>query len=94
MVADPGKYLIKGEINTAWDNDWGTHGFDPIASPEMGAIFYANGPNIAKGVKIDGFENVNVYPFIAKILGLDVPEIDGKLEVLESIYVKNEQSIK
>jgi hypothetical protein len=34
---------------------------------------------------LDGFENVNVYPFVAKILGLtyDPKSIDGKIQVLE-----------
>jgi alkaline phosphatase D len=49
---------------------WGVHGFDPTACPEMGAIFYANGPNIKKGVKIPTFQNIHVYPFIAQLLGI------------------------
>jgi hypothetical protein len=31
------------------------------------------------------FENVNVYPVVVKILGLDSPKIDGSLNVLSSI---------
>jgi alkaline phosphatase D len=56
---------------------WGVHGFDPTACPEMGAIFYANGPNIKKGVKIPTFQNIHVYPFIAQLLGISTPPIDG-----------------
>jgi hypothetical protein len=41
-------------------------------------------------VTLEPFENVNVYPLIAKILGLDIANlktepIDGKLSVLEGI---------
>jgi alkaline phosphatase D len=89
VVANPGKYLIKSSRSIDnWEDEWGTHGFDPYVCDEIGAIFYANGPNIASNRKIDAFQNVHVYPFIAKILGINTPEIDGKVEVLESIYMK------
>ncbi len=65
----------------------GEHGYDPRKFPSMGAIFYAIGPNIAPETKIPPFENVNVYPFIAKVLGLQLPEkIDGSAAVLDRIY--------
>lgn len=65
----------------------GEHGFDPYVTEDMGAIFYANGPNIRIGSKLPKFENVNVYPLVAQILGITkLPEIDGKLDVLKSIY--------
>jgi predicted AlkP superfamily pyrophosphatase or phosphodiesterase len=64
----------------------GAHGFDPYITPEMGAIFYAQGPNIKQGVEVQKFNNVHVYPLIAEILGITTPaNIDGKLSVLESI---------
>jgi hypothetical protein len=28
------------------------------------------------------FENVNIYPFLAEILGLTPPDVDGSLDVL------------
>jgi len=63
----------------------GKHGFDP-ALPDMHASFFAWGPAFKQNQKIGDFENVNVYPLVAKILGLDYTEkIDGKLEVLEMI---------
>ncbi|REE01266.1 alkaline phosphatase family protein [Marinoscillum furvescens] len=62
----------------------GTHGFDPFTSPEMGAYFSAFGPQVKRAVKVPAFENVHVYPFIARMLGLEVStSIDGKPEVLE-----------
>jgi alkaline phosphatase D len=60
----------------------GNHGFDPSTMPEMKAIFFADGPDIKAGVKLAPFENVNVYPFIAHVLGLTPPPADGKLKVL------------
>ncbi len=64
----------------------GKHGFDNHFI-EMRASFMAWGPAFRNGLTIDGFENVNVYPLIAHLLGLNYDEknIDGKLEVLKPI---------
>jgi predicted AlkP superfamily pyrophosphatase or phosphodiesterase len=66
------------------------HGYDAVCMPEMRAIFFAVGPDIRPGIKLEPFENVSVYPMIAKILGLDIRNlktgpIDGKLGVLEEV---------
>ncbi len=65
----------------------GAHGYDPAKFRTMQAIFYAAGPNIKPGVTVKPFENVNVFPFITKILGLRNPEgIDGSEKVLADLY--------
>jgi len=67
----------------------GTHGFDPQEFKTMQAIFYAAGPNVQPGVQLQPFENVNVFPFIARILGLQPPPgLDGDASVLASAYRK------
>jgi len=67
----------------------GAHGFDEQEFKTMDAIFYAAGPNITPGVILKPFENVNVFPFITKILGLEnPPDIDGKEAVLDVAYRK------
>ncbi len=68
----------------------GAHGYDVTRMPEMKALFVAAGPDIRRGITLRSFENVNVYPLIAKILGLDMTKlktgpIDGKFSVLEGI---------
>ena len=64
---------------------FGEHGFSPQYR-EMHGIFYANGPAIREGLKIERFENIHIYPMICQILGLPIPkDIDGKVEVLEPI---------
>lgn len=92
LVIAPGHYFTsRSRKNDEMEADtyWGAHGFDPYATPEMGAIFYAWGPNISKGARIGGFENVHVYPLITHILGLEAPAgIDGRLEVLLPLYKK------
>jgi alkaline phosphatase D len=65
----------------------GAHGFDEREFKTMDAIFYAAGPNVRPGVELKPFENVNVFPFITKILGLENPAgLDGSFRVLESAY--------
>ncbi len=63
----------------------GGHGYDPREMPSMKAIFYAAGPDIRAGVTVAPFVNVDVYPLIAKILGLQTGPIDGSLSVLQGI---------
>ena len=63
------------------------HGFDPGVFPTMNAIFYAAGPNIKPGIELPPFENVNVFPFITRILGLQNPVgLDGSERVLAEAY--------
>jgi predicted AlkP superfamily pyrophosphatase or phosphodiesterase len=47
----------------------GKHGFDP-ALADMHATFFAWGPAFKRNKKTGDFENVNVYPLVARILGL------------------------
>lgn len=54
----------------------GSHGFDP-AAPEMRAMFVAHGPAFREGVQLDGFDNVDVYPLLARLLGLAPVGDDG-----------------
>ncbi|WP_211309818.1 ectonucleotide pyrophosphatase/phosphodiesterase [Mucilaginibacter yixingensis] len=66
--------------------DPGAHGYDPGLVKDMNAIFYAWGPQFKKRLVIPPFENVNVYPVVAKLLGLKVTEkIDGTLAVAHKI---------
>jgi predicted AlkP superfamily pyrophosphatase or phosphodiesterase len=60
----------------------GMHGFDPHKIPEMKASFFAAGPDILTGRKVAPFENVNLYPWLAHMLGLQAPKSDGSLNVL------------
>ena len=57
---------------------WGAHGWDPdLAS--MRAIFVAAGPNVRSGHTIGDIRNVDVYPLMAELLGLQTPaDIDGR----------------
>lgn len=63
----------------------GGHGYDPRQMPSMKAIFFAAGPDIRPHIVVGSFENVDVYPLIARILGLTTGPIDGKLHALQEI---------
>jgi alkaline phosphatase D len=65
---------------------FGVHGYDPDSEQDMVGIFYASGPNIKKGIELPAFRNVHVYPLIARILNVSTPPVDGKMEILLSIY--------
>ena len=91
VVVPTGPYFISVRAGSQKDNPpVGMHGYDATKMPEMKAIFLAAGPDIRHGVALKPFENVNVYPLIAKILGLDITNlktgpIDGKLSAVQGI---------
>jgi predicted AlkP superfamily pyrophosphatase or phosphodiesterase len=64
----------------------GKHGFDNH-HPDMRATFIAWGPAFKSDLTIGSFENVHIYPVVAKILGLQIDQktIDGRIEVLNAI---------
>ncbi|MFC0429105.1 alkaline phosphatase family protein [Chryseobacterium scophthalmum] len=67
----------------------GKHGYNPRIVPETKATFFAWGPNLNNNLVIDEFENINVYPLVAEILGLNITQpIDGKLKVLKETLKK------
>jgi predicted AlkP superfamily pyrophosphatase or phosphodiesterase len=63
----------------------GNHGWDDRA-PEMQALFIANGPAIVPGAKPAGdFANVDVYPMLAKLIGVTPRPSDGNAVILAPI---------
>jgi predicted AlkP superfamily pyrophosphatase or phosphodiesterase len=67
----------------------GEHGYDN-ALPDMGATFYAWGPAFKPGTKISEFENVNVYPLVAHLLGLTISEpVDGSFKMWKAALTEN-----
>lgn len=91
IVAEAGTYFLTAPRElSAWEGkgNFGEHGYDPALTKDMYGIFYAMGPNVKQGIKLKPFENIHVYPFVAKILGLKIPEIDGDVKVLKEAYKK------
>jgi predicted AlkP superfamily pyrophosphatase or phosphodiesterase len=66
----------------------GRHGYDPTEVKEMHAVFYAWGPAFKKGLTIPPFNNVDVYPLIAELLGLKYDfKIDGNDHLIKEILL-------
>ena len=56
----------------------GSHGFDPD-DPLMNALFVAHGPAFRKAVVLQAFDNVDVYPLLARLVGVKARPNDGAL---------------
>jgi predicted AlkP superfamily pyrophosphatase or phosphodiesterase len=91
LISDPG-HIFRHSDRTRNSQDmkpgshFGVHGYDPTAVSEVRGIFLAQGPQVKKGQKLGLVRNIDVYPFVARILGLTIPKIDGDPKALEKIY--------
>ncbi len=84
--------------DSTWSVGWGSpsarfysggaHGWDN-AQKDMHTIFYATGPAFKKDHVNPPFEVVDLYPLIAKILGLKPAKVDGKLERVIGLLEKH-----
>jgi predicted AlkP superfamily pyrophosphatase or phosphodiesterase len=54
----------------------GNHGFD-IAHPHMQALFVGRGPAFRRNVRLDPFDNVDVYTLLARLSGVTPEKSDG-----------------
>ena len=92
VIVPSGPYPIRAQAPPPGREDrapnTGAHGFDPYSMPEMKAIFYADGPDIKPGFALKPFDNVNVYPFLVHILGLESGPVDGSFNVLSGALVR------
>ena len=86
IIVPTGPFVIRAHGPPAGKTDnpppAGMHGYDPYKMPEMKASFFAAGPDILPGHTVRPFENVNLYPWLAHLLGLNAPKTDGTLNVL------------
>jgi len=86
VTAEPGKEIILEEGDKKSGHAWGEHGYDPDRVSDMKGIFYASGPNIKQGMNLPVFRNIHIYPFLAEILGLKAPSVDGSIKTLQDLY--------
>lgn len=59
----------------------GEHGYDND-DPDMRALFVAHGPAFRRGLLVPEFDNVDVYPLLAKILDIRPAPNDGHFNVV------------
>ncbi|UPG95667.1 ectonucleotide pyrophosphatase/phosphodiesterase [Luteibacter aegosomatissinici] len=64
----------------------GEHGYDN-QDPSMRALFIAHGPAIARGASVPPFQNVDVYPLLAHLLGIAPLPNDGHLADVKAALV-------
>jgi predicted AlkP superfamily pyrophosphatase or phosphodiesterase len=56
--------------------DRGNHGWDP-ATPNMGALFIANGPSFKRGHEFADVDNIHLYNMLCAVLGVKPAPNDG-----------------
>lgn len=66
----------------------GAHGY-VATDPDLGSLFIAAGAGVKAGVTLDGVESVDVAPTIARLLGLPMPGVDGR--VLDAVLSQTER---
>lgn len=81
VIVPNGPYVFRAH-ETSRKPPVGEHGYDATRMPEMKALFVANGPDIRPGTKLPSFQNVDLYDFIAELLGLKPAPNDGELKPL------------
>ena len=64
--------------NTQVGASLGSHGF-LANNPKMNAILVAAGAGLRRGAKLEGVENIDLAPTIARLLGLSLPNVDGRV---------------
>jgi alkaline phosphatase D len=93
VIVATGPFAIRAHAQSAGQPDRpptvGMHGFDVRGIPEMKAIFFAAGPDLVAGKTVAPFENVNLYPWLAHMLGLHAPKSDGSLNILSATLRDN-----
>jgi alkaline phosphatase D len=89
IVIANGPYLIRAHAPSdpaiAARMSKGMHGYDPHKMKQMFASFYAEGSDFKPGATVAPFENIDLYPLIADILGLKIGAIDGQIDGLTKI---------
>ncbi len=90
LLTKGGSYIFPGKKPKDFKGKTGgTHGYDPKGNPEMDGIFLSFGPKVKKMGMVPRTKNINIYPYVMKILDLEVNSpIDGTSKTLEK-YLKN-----
>ena len=80
-IADDGWNIVSARDLKLWGTGLrrppgGTHGYD-ARTQSMQGLFIAQGPRIARGLRVKPFENIHVYEFMCAVLGLTPAKNDG-----------------
>ena len=77
-LGEAGYYLTTRESDAKRARDGkppvvGDHGYDPVTTPQMAALFIAHGPDFRRGVVLPSFDNVAVQPLLLTLMRIPVP---------------------
>ena len=91
--ADPGWTIYatraaRAEALARPDFARGAHGYDP-AERDMHGIFVAAGPDFKKGITTPPLDNVDVYPLLARLLGVPAAPNDGNPATTAGMLVEH-----
>jgi predicted AlkP superfamily pyrophosphatase or phosphodiesterase len=70
----------------------GDHGYSP-AERSMHGLFIAAGPTLRRGVVVPAFENIHLYEFMCRILGLKPATNDGDRKRTEQFFSDHAASL-
>ncbi len=76
LAEDGGLITSHGYENGGGHFSAGEHGYDND-DPKMRALFIAHGPDFRHGLVVPEFDNVDVYPLLAHLLGIKPQPNDG-----------------
>ena len=51
----------------------------------MRAVFVADGPDFADGMRMPEFDNIDVYPLLARLLRVDAAPNDGDARTFDAV---------
>lgn len=60
----------------------------------MRAIFIGHGPAFRRQVVVPAFDNVDVYPLLAHLLGIQAESNDGNLDEVQGVLLESPTPIK
>ena len=87
LAVDGGIITSHGYENGGGHFSAGEHGYDND-DPKMRALFIAHGPDFKRGLVVPEFDNVDVYPLLAHLLGIHARPNDGDYAAVERMLRK------
>ena len=86
-IADPGWLILTRADAASLPPVGGDHGYEN-GHPSMEAVFLAAGPAFQVGAVAPVFDNVDIYPLLARLLGVKPQPHDGDLRQLGPALVR------
>jgi predicted AlkP superfamily pyrophosphatase or phosphodiesterase len=82
-IADEG-WMVTTRFSRGRRPPRGMHGYPPDV-PSMRALFLARGPAFRRGAVVEPFQNIHLYPLLARLLDLKPAPGDGVLDSVSSV---------